>query len=63
MWNDPLGMFFRQLIDDLGHSPRYRSPPASVAGGSGGGRCWTSTPHRSLPSWTESARDGMAGAS
>jgi hypothetical protein len=33
--NDPLGMFFRQLIDDLGHSPRYRSPPASVAGGSG----------------------------
>jgi hypothetical protein len=28
--NDPLGMFFRRLIDDLGHSPRLRTPPASA---------------------------------
>jgi Probable sensor domain DACNV len=33
--NDPLGMFFRQLIDDLGHSPRYRTPPASADGDAG----------------------------
>ncbi len=26
--NDPLGMFFRRLIDDLAHSPRHRTPPS-----------------------------------
>jgi hypothetical protein len=33
--NDPLGMFFRRLIDDLAHSPRYRTPPASADGDAG----------------------------
>jgi hypothetical protein len=33
--HDPLGMFFRQLIDDLGHGPRQRTPPASTDGDAG----------------------------
>ena len=33
--DDPLGMFFRQLIDDLGHSPRHRTPPVSADGDAG----------------------------
>lgn len=33
--NDPLGRFFRQLIDDVGHSPRYHNLPTSADGGAG----------------------------
>ena len=42
-----------------GIGPRRPRPPRAP----GGGRCWTSTPPRSPPSWTGSGRDGMAGAS